>query len=430
MIKVNREINKDIVIIGGGAAGCNAAIAASRENDVLLIERYGFLGGTTTYILDTLNGFYTPNDNENLVVGGISSDIIKRLEEKKECFYRFNTYGSGKVITYNPETLKNIYENMLIENNVEIMLHSLFLDVDINDNKISAIYVANKKEIIKINVGIVIDCSGDGDVCYKAGYNFFGVGTEPVQSMTTTFRVSNIDKDKATISKKEMWSLMKKGNESGKYKLPREEGSVHETTFSNIVSTNMVRIVIDDPTNIELLTNAEIVGRQQVNEYFRFMKNELPGYEDSELLSSSIQVGVRETRRIIGEYVLTIDDVTSGRKFDDGILACGSPVEDHNASKSVDWQYIEGNKTYQLPYRCLIPKDSKNLLMAGRCISANHRAFASVRSAAQCMAMGQAAGTAAAIAFNSKIDVNDIDTSKLVKTLLQDGVILEMEVNL
>ena len=424
---INR-IETEVLVIGGGSAGSMAAIASAKEGrKTLLVERYGFLGGTSTTILDTFYGFYIPGTSNRKVVGGIPDILLEKLRQRKAMLLRPNTYGAGTGVTYDPEILKVVWEEMATEANVDILLHSFVADVITENKRVKGVIVVNKSGFTLIEADIVIDASGDADVTALAGYPYDGIGSHiPVQSLTTTFRVGNVDEQRTKLfNKNQMWDWMKEANQSGKYALPREEGSVHITTLPGVMATNMVRLAIPDPTNIIELSNAEILGRRQALEYFRFMKDYLPGYEKSVFLNFSTQIGVRETRRIIGEYTLTKEDVLEARKFEDAIVLCGAPIEDHHNQTGTKWEYLPDDETYQVPYRCLIPKDSVNLLVAGRCLSATHDAHASVRSMGQCMGMGQAAGIAASLALENHCRPKDISIELLQSKLRGYGAILE-----
>lgn len=417
----------EILVVGGGSAGCIAATSAALEGKkTMLVERYGFLGGTSTYVLDTFYGFYIPGKEGRKVVGGIPDKVLNKLFDRKAAILRPNTYGAGTGVTYDPEILKVVWEELLTESGVNILLHSFVVDVVTEDKKVTGVIIVNKSGFFLVEADIIIDASGDADVVAKAGFPFDGIGgKEAVQSLTTTFRVLNVDNEAAkTFTKQQMWNWMKEANATGKYRLPREEGSVHITTIPGVMATNMVRLSIPDPTNIPELSKAEIEGRKQALEYFRFMKEYLPGYEKAELMNFSTQIGVRETRRVIGEYTLTKEDVLEARKFDDAILECGAPIEDHHNAAETIWEYLEDGQVYQLPFRTLIPKDSKNLLVAGRCLSATHDAHASVRSIGQCMAMGQAAGTAAALSIQEGVELKSLDINLLQAKLTENGAML------
>lgn len=426
--QIKQYLKTEVLVIGGGSAGSTAAIASGKEGKkTLLVERYGFLGGTSTTILDTFYGFFIPGKSGRKVVGGIPDILLKKLSDRNAMLLRPNTYGAGTGVTYDPEILKVVWEELMSEANVDVLLHSFVADVTQKDGRITGVIVVNKSGFTMIEADIIIDASGDADVTALAGYPFDGIGSHiPVQSLTTTFRVGNVDEARTKLfTKNQMWDWMKQANQSGKYHLPREEGSVHITTLPGVMATNMVRLAIPDPTDIIELSKAEILGRRQALEYFRFMKDFLPGYENSVFLNFSTQIGVRETRRIIGEYTLTKEDVLEARKFEDAIVLCGAPIEDHHNQTGTKWEYLEEGKTYQVPYRCLIPKDSTNLLVAGRCLSATHDAHASVRSMGQCMGMGQAAGVAASLAIDQKCNPIDINIEMLQRKLRGYGAILE-----
>jgi hypothetical protein len=182
---------------------------------------------------------------------------------------------------------------------------------------------------------------------------------------------------------------------------------------------------IINTTNPDFWTDAEIKGRLQALEYVRFLKDYVPGYKKAELATFSVQLGIPETRRIYGVYRLNADDVLSARKFDDQVGLCGAPIEDHHEGSDTKWQYLPEGECVGIPYRTLIPKNSDNVLVAGRCFSANHVAQSSVRSMAQCMLMGQAAGTAAAMAVRQSKQPSNIDTQELQTILKQNGAILD-----
>jgi hypothetical protein len=199
-----------------------------------------------------------------------------------------------------------------------------------------------------------------------------------------------------------------------------------------MVATNMTRVQsfessqgkFRNATDPDLLTNAEIEGRRQALEYLRFLKSDIPGYAEADLVAFGTQIGIRETRRLHGEYRLTREDVLSARQFPDQIGLCGAPIEDHHSGSDTTWHYLPDGQCVGIPFRTLIPQKLENLLVAGRCFSATHDAHASVRSMAQCMAMGQAAGAAAALCSNSKRAPRELDFRDLEQSLLKSGAIL------
>jgi|SRR6266571_187385 len=419
-----------VAVVGSGSAGCAAAIASARTGaDTILLERYGFLGGTSTMVLDTFYGFYTPGDDTRRVVGGIAWEIVQRLAARDMMLERPSSYGAGTAVTYDPETLKTIWEETVLQAGVRMRLHTFCTDVMVEDGRITGLVVDGKSGLGVIQAQAVIDASGDADVCFRAGVPFQRAGEDgPAQSLTTTFRLGNVNVERAlAVKRPQLEELMKRANLSGQYHLPREEGSIHITPLPGVVATNMTRVANIDATDPAQLTKAEIEGRKQALEYVRFLRAEVPGYEQAYLINFSTQIGIRETRRVYGEYRLTREDVLSARKFGDSIAQCGAPIEDHHPGRNTRWEYIPAGDTYDIPYRCLLPLGIENLLIAGRCLSATHDAHASVRSMGQCMAMGQAAGTAAALAVGapgSQRTPRTLPVRELQARLLADGALL------
>jgi hypothetical protein len=223
--------------------------------------------------------------------------------------------------------------------------------------------------------------------------------------------------------------------ESGGYALPRREGSDHITPIDGTTATIMTRIEhvredggrVVNATDPEVLTAAEMEGRRQALEYARFLIDRVPGYEAASLVALGTQIGMRETRRVHGDYRLTREDVLSARQFDDQIGLCGAPLEDHHPGTGTRWEYLPEGSAVGIPYRSLVVQEAENVLVAGRCFSATHDAHASVRSMAQCMAMGQAAGTAAALALDHGGDVRAVETGRLRDRLRSEGAVLSVE---
>jgi glycine/D-amino acid oxidase-like deaminating enzyme len=415
----------DVLVIGSGSAGATAAITAARERvSVALIERYGFMGGISTQVLDTFYGFYTPGQTPRKVVGGVPDLVVDELTRRNKALLRPNTYGAGQGITYDPETLKLVWERLATDAGVRILYHTLVVDALVEGSRVIGVVAVNKGGFFRLKAKVVIDASGDADVAAAVGVPFESAKDGPVQSLTTTFRLLNVDVERARVVKKaELHALMEKAIEDG-YLLPRREGSVHITPLDGVMATNMTRVGDIDPTDPEQLTRAEIEGRRQAQEYTRFLIDRVPGYEHAVLASLSTQIGVRESRRIFGMYRLTRSDVLGARKFEDAIAQCGAPIEDHHAGSDTAWKYLPEGETYDIPYRCLLPQAVEGLIIAGRCLSADHDAHASVRSMGQCMAMGQAAAVAARLAVQNQVIPTDISISDLQTHLRKIGAVL------
>jgi hypothetical protein len=411
----------DVAVVGGGSAGCCAAIAAARTGaKVILLERYGFLGGTGAAVLDTFYGFYTPGKIEKKVVGGIPDEVVASLEKRKVLIKRPNTYGAGAGLTYDPESLKVVWDALVTQAGVKVLFHCYFAEVHKNGSRLESLLVATKQGLRLIKAKTVVDASGDADVVARAGAPFEDAGALGIaQSLTTTFKVINVDVKRAkAFPKKDLWALMEASTD---YDLPRKEGSSHITPFDGVMVTNMTRVAGVDATDPIALSKAEIEGRKQALEYMRFLKDKVPGYEKAELGGLSIHIGVRETRRIKGDYWITKDDVLQARKFPDAIAQCGAPIEEHHAGGDTRWEYLPEGETVDIPFRALLPQGIENVVVAGRCLSASHEAHASIRSIGQCMAMGQAAGLAAAMSLGNVKEVNILE---LRSRLLEIGAVL------
>ncbi len=392
----------DVVVVGSGSAGSSAAITAGRLGArTLLVDRLAFMGGTSTAVLDTFYAFYTPGERPRRVVGGLGWEVARRLTAAGLAFERPNTYGAGTGVTYDMEALKVLWEWLADDAGVELLLHTWATGVHADeDGRLRAIRLWNKGGERWVEASAFVDASGDADVATMAGvpHDAPGDGTT-VQSLSTLFKVANVDIERArAVPKAELWALMADAAASGAYALPRVEGSWHRTPHEGVALIHMTRIPNVDATDPEQLTRAEIEGRRQVQEYHRFLRDRVPGFERAVIVATSPSIGVRESRRVHGDYRLTREDVLAGTRFADEIALCGAPIEDHHAGGDTDWQYVREGGVYGIPYRALLPAGIEGLLVAGRCFSATHDAHASARSMATCMAMGQAAGTAAVLA--------------------------------
>lgn len=424
----------DILVVGAGSAGCAAAIAAAGRShfSVMLIERYGFPGGTSTQMLDTFYGFFTPGESPKKIVGGIPDIVVNELDKTSDIFLRPNTYGAGTGVNYNPERLKLVWDQLLQQSGVQYLLHTTLVDV-IRSGEENTCIVWNKAGFFKIIARRVIDTSGDADFCHLAGFNYELAGeTEPAQSMTTTFRMSNVDLDEYTAAggKKMLMQKMNDAVATASHPLPRKEGSAHEMNAKKCISTVAVKVSGFSALNAADLTKAEVEGRRQAFIFEKFFRDEVPGYQHSDIIGLSHQIGVRETRRVYGEKRLTKEDCMKATVPDDSIFLCGAPIEDHRLGKDGEsetfWQYIPGNAAYGVPYGTIVPQGSETAWVAGRCFSATHDAHASCRSMAQTMSMGQAAGLAATISLYDDAAAKEIDVRALQEHLFYVGAVLEM----
>jgi hypothetical protein len=423
----------DILVIGAGSAGCVAALAAAsaKRFSVMLVERYGFPGGTSTQMLDTFYGFFTPGPTPHKVVGGWPDRVVNELNKTGDIFLRPNTYGAGTGVNYNPERLKRVWDQLILQSGIRYLLHTTLVDVSQEGERFACVFW-NKSGFCKVIAKRVIDASGDADFCHLAGFAYETAGEhEPAQSMTTTFRMSNVDLAvyEREGGKKMLATKMRLAVETGRHPLPRKVGSAHAMNARNCISTVAVKVTGFSALKVEELTQAEVEGRRQAFVYEDFFRDMVPGFEQSNIIGLSHQIGVRETRRVYGEHRLTKEECLSGNMPADRIFLCGAPIEDHRQGlngEETHWEYIPGAGVYGVPYGTIVPKESRTVWVVGRCFSATHDAHASCRSMAQTMSMGQAAGLAAVQSLVRNEAANQVDTVLLQNELYRIGAVLEL----
>jgi hypothetical protein len=429
----------DVLVVGAGSAGCCAAIAAAElgRRDGLrvgLVERYGFAGGISTQSLDTFYGFYTPGDQPRKVVGGLPDRVVDALARTDDVFLRSNTYGAGTGVTYNPERLKLVWDQLLESAGVHLWLHTMLVDaIADGTGAVTGVVVFSKAGFQRINARRSIDASGDADLCHWLGLDYETAGElDPAQTLTTTFRMCNVDLARyvAAGGKRMLAERMEAAIASGRHALPRKSGSAHAMVQPGCIATVAVRVADIDATDPEQLSAAEREGRWQAFVYEAFFRDMVPGYENARIIGLAHQIGVRESRRVYGEYRLTRDDCLEARQFDDAVLLCGAPIEDHRAatdgSAETHWEYVRDNLAYGVPYRTLVPRGRDELWVAGRCFSATHDAHASCRSMGQTMSMGQAAGAAAVQSLRNDCGARGVAIAPLQTALLELGAVLEI----
>lgn len=443
----------DVLVIGGGPAGIGAAVGAARAGArTLLVERYGFLGGNATASL--VGPFMTSysNDGSRQIIGGVFDELVRRMAQvggaihpeyvragsAEAGYFRF---GHDHVTPFDPEVLKVVAADIVLEAGCSLLLHSSFVEPIVEEGAVHGAIVHNKSGLQAIRARAVIDCSADADVAYRAGAETTK-GREAdgkMQPMTMFFIISGVD-DAALDAYmrahpeeegKLFHGLVEAARARGAFTIPRDKIGIYRTPEPGVWRVNTTRLLGLDGTSVEDLTRAEVEGRKQVFQLLSFMRRECPGLENVKLKETATQVGVRETRRIVGEYVLTLEDLASGRHFDDVIALAGYPVDIHpvegtggGVQSALD-QGLRAADVYEIPYRSLVPKGVRDLLVAGRCLSATHEAAGAVRVMPPCFAMGQAAGVASALAVEHAVAPHRVDVPELQQELREQGAILE-----
>lgn len=399
----------DVIVVGGGFSGAAAAIAAARRGmEVLLIEKSNCFGGAAVNCLVNPFMYYWTNDPATkkpiYLCNGIFREILTELTAMKAM--------PENSSVFHEEYLKLILQRMILKENVHVLFHTYLTGVRMDNGKVKSVLVSNKEGPGEYAARYFIDCTGDGDLAVLAGYPYH-LGREKdhlCQPMTLCFRVAGVDLKAFEKSYDSINPLYQQFQREGKIKNPRENILVFENVVDGVLHFNSTRIVRKNPVSGEEKTQAELEAREQVFELFHFLRENIDGFQHSQLLSTAMEIGVRESRMIEGEYLLTQEDLVACTKFDDGVVCGNYDIDIHNPEGSgTSHYYFKDGEYYTIPYRCLVPKGSRNLLVAGRCISSTHEAQASYRIMPICCCLGEAAGIAAAFCGNSAADVMDIE---------------------
>lgn len=411
----------DAIVVGGGFAGVSAALAAARSGiKVLLIEKSGCLGGAAVNCLvNPFMPYYTDVDGERKYLScGIFAEIVDELKKR-------NAFTGGNL--FSEEDLKLIFNRMLIKAGVDLLFHSYIFEVEKNGEHITAVYAANKSGKQRFEADYFIDATGDADIAALSGCPT-QLGREEdtlCQPMTMCFRLVNVDMEKYAEERPEINKLYKKLQSEGKFQNPREDVLIFNNPIDGVLHFNSTRIVKKNPVDPIDLTKAEIEVREQVYELVDFLKSNFKAFENSSLIMTAPEIGVRESRMIKGKYILNSDDLKNCVKFEDAIAAGNYDIDIHNPEGSgTSHYYFPAGKYYTIPYRCLQPENADNLLVSGRCLSSTHEAQASYRIMPICSCTGEAAGTAIGIAAADKVSVYDVDIKKLRERLVANGAFI------
>ena len=403
----------DLAVIGGGFAGVAAALAAARGGaKVLIVEKSNCLGGAAVNCLvNPFMPYWTKIDGKRVDLStGIFKEIHDRLEER----------NAMKKESFLEEELKYILNEMVIEANIDLLFHAYIFRANTCADRIVSVTVATKSGEMQIEADYFIDATGDAQLAYLAGCPTV-LGREPdhlCQPMTLCFRVGNVDVDKFFASRERLKISHAQSLAAGELINPRENILVFRTPIHNVLHFNTTRVVRKNPTSPEEVTEAEVLARKQVYEIYDFMKRHADGLENSFLMMTAAEIGVRESRMIVGDYVLTEQDCKNCVKFEDAIAACNYDIDIHNPEGTgTSHYYFPAGAYYTIPYRSLIPKNINNMLVAGRCISSDHGAQASYRIMPVVCCIGEAAGSAIGLAARNGCSVRDVNSKDLQSVL-------------
>lgn len=451
-MKVQQLLTTEIAVIGGGPSGLIAAKAASREGKkVMLIERNGYLGGCATMSLVVPLMSFHAGDKQ--IINGYAQQLIDKISELGGTIgHTIDPLGVGASITpVDTEIYKYAAQEFLLEEDVQILYHTELIGVEIEKDNISSIVVKTRSGLYKIKANRYIDATGDGDLAYLSGVPMT-VGRDKdgkCQPMSMMFKVGNVDINKVVkyadanpeefVVHSKLGSLgeakriavsgfFKQVSEAQKERvltLNRDRVLFFELNRRGEIAVNMSRIIDKISVRDFDLSDATIEGRRQVFEIMSFFKKFIPGFEDAILMESGNQIGVRESRRIVGDHTINEFDVVEGKLFDDTIALGSWPIDIHDPEgKSLEIKEMKWGTYYGIPYRCLVPKKINNLIVTGRTISATHEAFASTRVSPICMALGQAAGIAAVLSLEKNTVFRELPYDELKDILIKTGQVL------
>lgn len=440
----------DVLVVGGGPAGLGAAAGAARAGArVVLAEHHGFLGGNATAALvnplasyrtsspaPTVPGLTTmfPSDAGagSPVIGGVLAEFVDRLVAAGGALPP--SAGTGYVVPFAAEAFKLVAMDLLDDSGVEVLLHTFASGVLGEAGRPEGVVFETKSGPVAVRARTIVDCTGDGDVAAAAGAPY-ELGRQEdgfTQPITLIALVSGFDHDAFSDYVGEhpgqwfgvygLWDLVSRAVEAGEFEPPREDILLFGTPHPRDVTLNCTRVTKVNGVDVWDLTSAEWSSRRQLRMVVEFLKRRVPGFEAAYLAQSGAGAGVRETRRVLGGYVLTVEDVLTAAKFDDVIARNAYPVDIHNPrGRGTMLRRVPADDAYDVPLRCLIPASVDRLLVAGRCLSATHEALSSVRVMPSCFATGQAAGVCAALSAGGNRQPREVPSAEVQRELVRQG---------
>ena len=414
----------DLIVVGGGLTGVAAAVSAAREGtSVLLVEASGVLGGAMSVnLVYPFMRFWT-KDPESGELRDLSAGIFTEMNKRQEGYIPplNNT-------RFSPDSFQLVLDDMCQESGVEVLFHATLCGAQVEERSIRSVLLATKAGLMEMTADTFVDATGDGDLLAFAGCDF-QLGREAdglCQPMTTIFRMSNVDVEAFKADRPRLQVLYKEYQEAGKLINPRENILTFYGLGTGIVHFNTTRMIKLDPTDPFEVSRAEMIGRKQIFEMYTFLRENCPACKEADLCNTAVSVGVRESRKLKGEHILTVEELKNCTKFPDSIALGNYDIDIHNPEGAGTSHYYFGDgQYYTIPYRSLLPKELDNLLVAGRCISATHEAQASVRIMPICATMGEAAGVAAAVAKQTGTCVHDVDVTLVQQKLREKGAAID-----
>lgn len=436
-LRPGATLKTDVLVIGGGAAGVAAAFTARQYGlDVVLAERYGFCGGGAVAGLSgTVCGMYEASGDASAppvqAVFGFLDRFVAAMDERSGLGPVLR-YGKTFTRVHDPLVWREVADKLMLDAGVRVIFHATAVRaLTDGGERVEGAVLWTKQGLLDVRAAITIDASGDADVAAMAGLSTFVGDKGRVQNPTMIFRLQGVDVERFlavngtdTIQGEGVSAAIRDAHDSGLYNLPRSKIWLFPTTRPGELLCNCTRIIGADRRELNPLiaqdfTDAEIQGRMQVREYARFLRDKVAGCENSFVNDTGVQVGVRQTRQMLGTQLLKNTDILAGTKFSDGIARSPWPIELHaGARPRVEWLL---NDVYEIPYGCFVPQHGEGLLAAGRCISAEHEAVASARVTAQCFSYGHAIGHAAAICVREGLQPRALRGADLRAVLNRDG---------
>ncbi len=409
----------DLIVAGGGLTGVSAAVRAAREGlCVLLIEKSGTLGGAmTNNLVYPFMNFFTNVDGKQRV---LCRGLFDEMRERERAYD-----ASGTIVNFRPEYFKLVLDDMISDAGVDVLFHAVLFDTEVAERCVKTVRVATTTSgVIELSADFFIDATGDGTLMAKAGCAY-QLGREEdglCQPMTTCFRMCGVDVELFRSERPALQALYKEAQARGEIKNPREDILTFRGIGEGVLHFNTTRVVKEDPTDPFAVSRAEIVARRQIHEIVEFLKKNSKAFGHATLVSIATEIGVRESRKLLGEYVLTADDLLSLTIFEDAVALGNYDIDIHNpAGTGTNIHYFKEGEYYSIPYRSFLPREFDNLLVAGRCLSATHEAQAAVRVMPICACMGDAAGTAIAVAKQTGTNTHTLNVQTLREKLIANG---------